>query len=239
MVWTSAGLPLLALSCGRAAVGPVAPRNNDPSPPFPNPLPAPSTVAATLDLTGQIATSGGPSYASFNFDWHCGASDAAEYNCNAEPGWNRSSVNFGLDLTDPHLIAAAKALAPGRLRIGGSQGDCVCYDIPAGSCEAEIKRHPAQPSKDGHWGAYACNSQAFVLNMTRWQQIVGWCEATGIQLVFGLNGDTREGYHSALNWKSNNTENFVKYVAQHNARHIAGFELGNEKCGKIDPKVCI
>jgi hypothetical protein len=123
------------------------------------------------------------------------------------------------------------------LRIGGSQGDCICYDIPAGSCAAEIKLHPAQPGKNGHWGAYACNSPAFVLNMTRWQQIVDWCEATGIQLVFGLNGDTRDGYSSPLNWKSNNTENFVKYVAQNNAKHIAGFEVGNEKCGAIDPKV--
>ena len=70
----------------------------------------PSTVAATLELGGQIATSGGPSYASFNFDWHCGASDAAEYNCKAEPGWNHSSVNFGLDLEAPHMIAAATAL---------------------------------------------------------------------------------------------------------------------------------
>ena len=211
--------------------GPAPAPGREPSPPFPHPLPAPSTVAATLELGGQIATSGGPSYASFNFDWHCGASDAAEYNCKAEPGWNHSSVNFGLDLEDPHMIAAAKALAPGRLRIGGSQGDCICYDIPAGSCDAEIKRHPPQPH------AYACNSPAFVLNMTRWQQIVEWCEATGIQLVFGLNGDTRSGYSSALDWQTNNTESFVKYVAQHNAKHIAGFEVGNEKCGAIDPKV--
>eukprot|EP01043_Picozoa_sp_COSAG02_P058889 COSAG02_NODE_7407_length_3031_cov_1.984311_1_plen_446_part_00 len=210
--------------------GPPGP-GNEPSPPFPNPLPAPSTVAATLELGGQIATSGGPSYASFNFDWHCGASDAAEYNCPAEPGWNHSSVNFGLDLEDPHMIAAAKALAPGRLRIGGSQGDCICYDIPAGSCAAEIQRHPRAS------GSYGCNSPAFVLNMTRWQQIVEWCEATGIQLVFGLNGDTRDGYSSPLDWKRNNTENFVKHVAQHNAKHIYGFEVGNEKCGAIDPKV--
>ena len=40
-----------------------------------------------------------------------------------------------------------------------------------------------------------------------------------------------------MNWKQNNTENFVKYVAQHNAKHIAGFEVGNEKCGQIDPKI--
>ena len=232
---------LLRSSDGCLAVQPTSappgPVGHEPSPPFPNPLPKPSKIVANLELGGQIATSGGRSYASFNFDWHCGASDAAEYNCNAEPGWNHSSVNFGLDLNDPHMITAAKALAPGRLRIGGSQGDCICYDIPAGSCEAEIKRHPAQPGKNGHWGAYACNSPAFVLNMTRWQQIVDWCEATGIQLVFGLNGDTRDGYSSPLDWKSNNTENFVKYVAQNNAKHIAGFEVGNEKCGAIDPKI--
>ena len=163
--------------------------------PFPNPLPSPKTQEAALTLGDTvIATSGGPSYASFNFDWHCGATDAAQYKCDPEPGWNHSSVNFGLDLKKPGLVAAAKALAPGRLRIGGSQGDCICYDIPAGSCEEEIQRHPAEPGKGGKWGAYACNSPAFVLNMSRWQQIVDYSEATGVQLVFGLNGATRAGY---------------------------------------------
>ena len=59
----------------------------EPSPPFPLPLPAPSTVKSTLVLGDRVvARSGGPRYASFNFDWHCGASDAVEYKCRAEPG---------------------------------------------------------------------------------------------------------------------------------------------------------
>ena len=96
---------------------------------------------------------------------------------------------------------------------------CSADDIPAGSCAKEIARHPAAGK------FYQANSPAFVLNMTRWQQIVDWCEATGIKLVFGLNGNTRKSGKTALDWQVNNTENFVKYVAQHNAAHIFGFEV--------------
>jgi hypothetical protein len=56
----------LAVQPASAPPGPVG---HEPSPPFPNPLPNPSTVVAQLELGGQIATSGGRSYASFNFDW--------------------------------------------------------------------------------------------------------------------------------------------------------------------------
>ena len=128
------------------------------SPPFPKPLPAPSTAAAELVLGGQIGLSGGSSYASFNFDWHCGFVDAPVYHCRGEVGWNHSSVNFGLDLKEPALVAAAKALAPARLRIGGSQGDCICYDIPAGSCAERMSQNAT-----GFLPA-SCNSPAFILS---------------------------------------------------------------------------
>ena len=36
-----------------------------------------------------------------------------------------------LDLGNPRLLAAAKALSPGAaLRVGGPEGDVVCYDVP-------------------------------------------------------------------------------------------------------------
>jgi hypothetical protein len=128
-----------------------------PLPPFPHPVPPPSVAAAEVSLSkGVVARSSGPSYAGFTFDWHCGASDATEWRCKAEPGWNHSSVNFGLDLDNPGLIAATKTLAPARLRIGGSQGDFICYDVPAGSCAAKFAKCPS----------CAANSMAFVLNGT-------------------------------------------------------------------------
>jgi heparanase 1 len=220
------------LTVGKPSRGPPPPPGpgREPSPPFPPHLPAPTTVASTLVLGGRpIARSGGDRYASFNFDWHCGASDAEEYDCRAEPGWNHSSVNFGLDLSAPALVAAAKALAPGRLRIGGSQGDCICYDIPAGSC--------AKVMNASGTSAGSCDSKAFILNMTRWQQIVDFARDTGVELVFGLNGATRRDGGTPLDWEVKNTRAFVEYVSSHNAKQIYGFELGNEKCGKIDPTV--
>ena len=130
-----------------------------PLPPFPDPLPAATTQPAKLTLgESAIARSGGPRYASFNFDWHCGFVDAPVYHCRGEVGWNHSSVNFGLDLKEPALVAAAKALAPARLRIGGSQGDCICYDIPAGSCAERMAQNATG------FGPASCNSPAFILS---------------------------------------------------------------------------
>eukprot|EP01049_Picozoa_sp_SAG25_P009260 SAG25_NODE_900_length_4858_cov_26.433284_6_plen_510_part_00 len=240
------------LTVEAASTPPPPDPGREPAPPFPNALPAPSTVRSTLVLGGQVARSGGSRYASFNFDWHCGASDAAEYNCRAEPGWNHSSVNFGLDLSDPALVAAAKALAPGRLRIGGSQGDCICYDIPAGSC--------AKVMNASGTNAATCNSPAFILNMSRWQQIVDFATDTGIELVFGLNGATRTNGNTPLDWEIKNTRAFVEYgascclivilpplplfgrslvfyvaVSSHNAKQIYGFELGNGEESPLHP----
>ena len=73
--------------------------------------------------------------------------------------------------------------------------------------------------------------------MSRWEQIVEFAESTGIELVFGLNGATRASSTTPLDWSIKNTQNFVTYVAEHNAAAIYGFELGNEKCGQIDPTV--
>ena len=74
--------------------------------------------------------------------------------------------------------------------------------------------------------------------MSRWEQIVAFCKATGLQLVFGLNGATRRpyyGYDAPLDWNLNNTELFVQYVANNSAAHIYAFELGNELCDKVNP----
>jgi len=57
---------------------------------------------------------------------------------------------------------------------------------------------------------------AFVLSTDRWDEIVEFCETTGVKLVFGLNGDSRTPYrdfNASLNFNLNNTEAFVKYVA--------------------------
>ena len=54
-------------------------------------------------------------------------------------------------------------------------------------------------------------------DMSRWEQIVEFAESTGIELVFGLNGATRASSTTPLDWSIKNTQNFVTYVAEHNA----------------------
>ena len=58
--------------------------------------------------------------ASFNFDWHANGEEM--------PYWvNMSAQKINLD--SPMLLAAARAMAPSVLRIGGSEGDVLCYDV--------------------------------------------------------------------------------------------------------------
>merc|ERR1740117_1264407 len=100
---------LLLLLCAwpTAASNHQEKKGTGPLPPFPDRLPAPTAMdtRVTLRTDRAVATSGGAAYASFNFDWHCGFADAKKWRCPGEPGWDHSSVNFGMPLDDPGLVA--------------------------------------------------------------------------------------------------------------------------------------
>ena len=65
-------------------------------------------------------------------------------------------------------------------------------DTTPGSCAGKIAA-----KKTSQLGP--ADAPAFILNMSRWQQIVDFCDATGIQLVFCLNGNTRTN-HGPIDW---------------------------------------
>lgn len=127
-----------------------------------------------------------------------------------------------IDLTNPLLLEAAQALAPGRLRVGGSEvglvvkssrrswlkfpnllvfcikGDKVFYDVDGEGCDKWSPQPPVNPD--------------FCLNMTRWGQILDFGATTGIGIVFGLNAMTRANNSAPANLS--NHEAFMAFTAQ-------------------------
>lgn len=115
-----------------------------PSPPAP---PMPPTVQIQLTLDGSTPTSTSSAMmASFNLDWHASTEES--------PFWVNMSAQV-INLDSPILLAAARAMAPSVLRIGGSEGDVLCYDA-----SDQTVNSPSHPTSicfgvtRGHcWGA--------------------------------------------------------------------------------------
>ena len=82
-----------------------------------------------------------------------------------------------IDLTSPNLRAAVAALAPATLRVGGSEGDKIVYDVAGDHCGPQS-------------GAPQPVDPAFCLSMERWRELVGFAAETGVSIVFGLNAMT-------------------------------------------------
>ena len=120
--------------------------------------PTPLQVNVT---TPPVPHSVAPEYISFNFDWHL----------NDEFGWINASI-LTLNLSDTRLRTLAAALAPAHLRVGGSQGDMVVYDVRGTEC--------AQASTK-----FA--NTTFCLTMARWEEINDFAASTGLTIAMGLN----------------------------------------------------
>ena len=91
--------------------------------PTPPPSPRRCPVNATLSIDGDLSSSTtSATMVSFNLDWH-------ENKESISDEWNNMSA-MSISLDAPLLRAAARAVSPAVLRIGGSEGDVVCYDEP-------------------------------------------------------------------------------------------------------------
>ena len=127
-----------------------------------------------------------------------------------------------IDLTSPNLRAAVAALAPAILRVGGSEGDKIVYDVAGDHCGPQS-------------GAPQPVDPAFCLSMERWRELVGFAAETGVSIVFGLNAMTfRANVSSPLVLR--NIDALLEYTARANLT-VHGFELGNE-LPNIAPAVC-
>jgi hypothetical protein len=174
----------------------------------------PTTLAnVSIDASRAIAHTS-PSLVSFNLDWH---KNSEEF-----PAWSHNASAMTIDLASPRLRAAVAALAPAYLRVGGSEGDKIIYDVAGDGCgPASGAPQPVDP--------------AFCLPMTRWRELVSFASDCGVSLVLGLNAMSfRASVTAPLDLR--NIDQLLNYTAASRLR-VGGFELGNE-LPKVPPAVC-
>ena len=192
----------------------------------PAPAPAPPTpVTFTVDTTTVVHTVS-RNFVSAGLDWH---TDMEEF-----PAWNHSSAQV-IDLDDVNLRALASAFAPAHLRIGGSEGDCIVYEVSGSDCAA----HPMPPTTFCANNSVA-QPDAFCLQTARWEQLLAFADATGLEIAFGLNAMLGRANASAP-FDPSNTRAFLQYIHDKNASaaraHSLVFEFGNELEYKVDVDV--
>lgn len=143
-----------------------------------------------------------------------------------------------MDFKNPDLIAAAKGLAPGLLRLGGSPIDSIQFDFD-GKCVIGGK----QPSPHFHCSqvqqyVYGC------LTRSRIQDILQFGKTTGLSISLGLNACwNRKGRTEPIDFS--NIEHLLQYIAgldDQTLSPLIAFEFGNEllnnaKKPDIDPEV--
>ena len=149
------------------------------------------------------------------------------WNSSAFPRWGASSF-LSLNLTDPSLLAMARAIAPAILRLGGSPEDSIFFD-PDGSCVAGSGGRGPAP------GGYFCSQVSpYVygcLTAGRWEELLAFAAAAGLRLVLGVNACAgRMSNDSAMDF-TNARALLLATAASPHARALYGLELSNEVVG--------
>lgn len=209
--WEPLAAPGLASGCDDAAINGCAP---------PTPLPPTSNLSASVGTTAIATTHSLHPAVTFDF-WR---SDDARFG----EKWGNSSA-LTIDLTSPTLRAAAAALAPALLRLGGSPEDSVNFDSD-GSCVP-------QSGGAGPFPGYFCSQvQPYsydCLTRARWAALLQFASETGNPIAYGLNGCYgRPSASSPMN-RSNAAALFAATAASpHAATGFYGFELTNLKSSR-------
>ena len=138
--------------------------------------------------------------------------------------WGRSSA-LTIDLTSPVLRAAARALAPAVLRLGGSPEDSLVFDVD-GTCV------PGSGG-DGPYAPYFC-SQVHpytydCLSGARWQELLEFAADTGLKIALGLNGCFgRPSANASMDYSNAEAVFAATAASPHATDGFYGFELSNE-----------
>jgi len=143
---------------------------------------------------------------------------------------NDSSHVLSIDLENTKLLTLAKGLSGGILRIGGSAQDSIQYDLD-GSCV------PGQGYPGGSPN-YVCSQDSCGVHAygcftgERFRELLRFGRATGLQIVFGLNGcNGRTGPNSTMDFT--NLVQFLNYTAweipTNELSNLFGFEFANER----------
>ncbi|CAM6107039.1 unnamed protein product [Calypogeia fissa] len=132
--------------------------------------------------------------------------------------WHNASI-LSLDLENPILEQAVKALAPLKIRLGGSLQDQIEYKI--GSCPPLVKN-----TSDQFGFSAGC------LSVQRWDLLNHFFKKTGASVAFGLNA--LYGMSLNISWDPSNAAEFIFYTHSH-GYPVTAWELGNELFGRNSP----
>ena len=134
---------------------------------------------------------------------------------------------FKRDLDNRKLQWLAAQLTPAILRVGGSGGDQMYYDVPHNASRV----CPGPPFikckvKDAR-SRRAAPSPVHCLNTSHWNRLHGFVNATGVDLTFGLNfflNPTTDPSVAAL-LKYSIEQNYVFYALEFGNEQITGIDI--------------
>lgn len=136
------------------------------------------------------------------------------------PGREPSTINTGLlsvDFNNPQFREYTRQLAPGILRVGGSD------------CNGMIFQDLADPSAVECVPGYTC------LNSTRVDQLFEFAEYTGLRVLLCVNERYGNRPKMSPHFNTTNLVNLLTYLKP-KAKYLAGFTLGNEMNHKLTAK---
>lgn len=160
--------------------------------------PAVLSLHVLIDPSTVIATTS-DAFASFSIDM------------TSIVGYQRPFVR----LNDPLLQQLAANLATQGstyIRIGGSLQDQVVYNVTG-----EFSEPLPTPA----------DFPQLYLNASNWDDLIAFCAAANLRLVFGLNAKLGRQSTQPPTWNSSNAAQLLKYAAAHN-QSLPVVELGNE-----------
>jgi hypothetical protein len=134
--------------------------------------------------------------------------------------WNiDSSCNRGfhhIHFSNPNLLAAARGLAPSRLRFGGSGNDNLVYGLSEGSpeCAGVVSQGCAYTTP-------GC------LNASHWDALYAFAQGGGADFIFGVAFGLEQACAEGPSyvWNSTNAQTLLDYLAAKKQK-IWGFEFG-------------
>lgn len=131
-----------------------------------------------------------------------------------------------IDFKKPRLRQLARALAPARLRLGGTMSERLIFsenDVPSATCE-HCHKDPHSKSLC-HSIRKLCKHKIlpfFVMTGTKWTEINQFCEATKLKLLFTFNVLLRDEH----GWYEENAKELLSYSKR--KHYNIDFQLGNE-----------
>jgi hypothetical protein len=164
------------------------------------PLPPPPPVTIQL-VSEKVVSVTEPTYASWNIDASCNR------------GFHKTNWS------NPNLLAAAKGLAPSKLRFGGSGNDALVYGLTPGSPECA----DVPPQTDCAYTTPGC------LNASHWNDLYAFAEGSGTEFIFGVAFGLPQACAEGKSyvWNATNAATLLDYLSSHGQK-VWGFELGNE-----------